>query len=212
MDYEELKANIIGYAENDEPTFVDTIPDFVRQAEKRIYNTVQHPSMKKRHAMVVPAGENIIPVPADYIWTYSVMSTPTGGDDSIYLVNKDHSFIREAYPNPGKQGVPKYYAQTNERELLLGPTPDAGYSLVLEYYGYPESIVDAGTSWLGDHYDMVLLYGSLVEAYTFMKGEVPLLAVYQKRYDDAMSQLKQVGDAKMRQDSYRNGQLRLPVM
>lgn len=210
MDYAQLTASIIAYAENDEATFVAEIPNFIRQAEKRIYNSVQHPSMKKRVVGTTTPNDGVYVLPADHIWTYAILITDDTGKQQ-YLLDKDQSFIREAYPDISKGGVPKYYAHLSEREVLLGPTPDLAYPMVVEYYGYPASIVDAGTSWLGDQYEQVLLYGCMIEAYLFMKGEAPLLVAYQKRYDDAMSQLKQVGDAKLRQDSYRTPQLRTPV-
>ena len=213
MNLTELTSSIIAYTENDEPTFVASIPDFIRQAENRVFNTVQHPSMKRRAAISVPSGDSIVSLPEGHLWTYAATVVLPSGEQ-VYLLPKDPSFIREAYPNPAKRGTPKVYAQYTERELLLGPTTDQVYNVVVEYYGYPTSITESGdgTSWLGDNYEQVLLYGSLIEAYTFMKGENDLLIVYKTRYDEAMSQLKQVGDAKLQYDSYRNGQLRTPVV
>ena len=135
-----------------------------------------------------------------------------------YLLNKDVNYIREAYPNPNDKAIPKYYAifgprSDNDKYLsfILGPTPDADYTVELHYFYYPESIVTAGTTWLGDNFDSALLWGSIVEAYLFLKGEADLIAVYQKRYDDAMVLLKQLGDGKDRTDAYRDGQVRYPV-
>jgi hypothetical protein len=128
-----------------------------------------------------------------------------------YLLNKDVSFIRQSFPNPNEEGLPYCYAYFDENSYILGPTPDANYSVELHYFYYPPSIVTAGTSWLGDNFDSVLLYGALIEAYIFMKGEQDINAEYQKRYNEAMGLLKQLGEGKNRQDMYRSGQIRLPV-
>ena len=135
----------------------------------------------------------------------------SGDGNYEYLLNKDVNFIRQAYPNPNDTGIPAYYAYFDQNSFILGPTPDDDYEVELHYFYYPESIVDAGTSWLGDNFDSALLYGSLLEAYTFMKGEQDVLAEYQKRYDEEMAMLKQLGEGKNRQDMYRSGQVRYPV-
>jgi len=209
MDRNELITNIIAYAENDEQTFVDTIPAFVRQAERRVFNTVQHPAMRTSESMLMSVGVDTVALPSDHLWTYAVAILHEGVQ--YPLLPKDQSFIREAYPAAGRRAMPKVYAHTDDGQMMVGPSPDQAYALRIDYYRYPPSIMDAGTSWLGDNYDQVLLYGSLIEAYTFMKGEVEMLAVYKARYDEAMLQLKQVGDGKLQFDSYRNGQLRMPI-
>mgnify|MGYP000116569431 FL=1 len=139
------------------------------------------------------------------------MAVVDGDGNYEYLLNKDVNFIRAAYPNPNDTGLPYCYAYFDENSYILGPTPDDDYTIELHYFYYPESIVTAGTSWLGDNFDSTLLYGSLLEAYTFMKGEADVIAEYQKRYDEAMAMLKQLGDGKNRQDMYRSGQVRYPV-
>ena len=150
--------------------------------------------------------------------TATVSGTVTFQGNYTYLLNRDVNFIREAYPNPLQRAKPKHYAifgpnSGNENELvfIVGPTPDAAYGMELHYYYYPESIVTAGTSWLGDNFDTVLLYGSLVEAYTYMKGEADMMALYNGKYQEALGLLKNLGDAKQRGDAYQDGQVRLPV-
>jgi len=150
--------------------------------------------------------------------TATVSGTVTFQGDYIYLLNRDVNFIREAYPNPSQRGTPKHYAifgpstsDVNELVFILGPTPDADYRAELHFYYYPESIVTAGTSWLGDNFDTVLLYGSLVEAYTYMKGEADMMALYNGKYQEALALLKNLGDAKQRGDAYQDGQVKLPV-
>jgi hypothetical protein len=144
-----------------------------------------------------------------------------GGGDYTFLLNKDVNFIREAYPNASSTGLPKYYAlfgpttnaglPTNELSFILGPTPDIAYSAELHYFYYPESIITAVTTWLGDNFDSVLLYGALVEAYTYMKGEADIIALYDGKYKEALGLAKRLGDGMERQDAYRSGQVRIPV-
>jgi hypothetical protein len=150
--------------------------------------------------------------------TATVSGTVTFQGDYIYLLNRDVNFIREAYPNPSQRAKPKHYAifgpstsNVNELVFILGPTPDANYQAELHFYYYPESIVTAGTSYLGDNFDSVLLYGSLVEAYTYMKGETDMMALYDTKYKEALGLLKNLGDAKQRGDAYQDGQVKLPV-
>lgn len=150
--------------------------------------------------------------------TGTVSGTVTFQGDYLYLLNRDVNYLREAYPNPSYRGTPKYYAifgpsSTNVDELtfILAPTPDANYNAELHFYYYPESIVTAGTSWLGDNFDSVLLYGSLVEAYTYMKGDTDLMALYDGKFKEALSLLKNLGDGKQRGDAYQDGQVKIPV-
>ena len=149
-------------------------------------------------------------VPNDWLATFS-LAVIDGDGNYEYLLNKDVNFIRQSYPNPNDTGIPAYYAYFDQNSFILGPTPDDDYEVELHYFYYPQSIVTAGTSWLGDNFDSVLLYGSLLEAYTYMKGEQDVIAGYQKRYDEAMAMLKQLGEGKNRQDMYRSGQVRYPV-
>ena len=310
MNYTELSAAIQEYTQNYETDFVANIPVFIEQAELRIYNTVQFPSLRKNVTGFTTLGNKYLSCPLDFLAPYSM--AVISGDEYTYLLNKDVNFIREAYPSTAAayRGLPKYYALfgpattntnpaviTNELTFLLGPTPDAMYDVELHYYYYPESIVQSpvltvgtitggsgytngtyfnvaltggsgssaaatvtvsggavtavtltrggslytvgntlsaasstiggagsgfsvpvatvgnstGTSWLGDNFDTVLLYGALMEAYTFMKGEPDILANYTQRYMEALGQAKRLGDGMERGDAYRDGQIKLPV-
>ncbi len=209
MNYAELSAAIRAYTENEETSFVANIPVFVRNAEQRIYNSVQLPALRKTVTLQTLGGGETLTMPADFLNVYSL--AVNDGTDLNYLLNKDVSFIHSAYPANLTTGFPAYYAIYDTNKVLFGPTPDAGYDVVLNYAAYPESIVTAGTTWLGDKFESVLLYGSLIEAYTFMKGEDDIIKLYLARYGEAMSLLKQLGDGKLRQDTYRSGQFRMPV-
>jgi hypothetical protein len=201
----------------------DQIDRFIQQAEQRIYNSVQFPSLRKNMTGTITINNKYLSCPDDFLAPYSLAIYPYGGGDYTYLLNKDVNFMREAYPSPTSTGTPKYYALfgptisgstiTNELSFILGPTPDAAYSAELHYYYYPESIttVSSGQTWLGDNFDSVLLYGALVEAYTFMKGEQDLIALYDGKYKEALALAKRLGDGMERQDAYRNGQYRQAV-
>jgi hypothetical protein len=217
MNYAALSANIQAYTENTEANFIAEIPVFVQQAEQRIYNTVQFPSIRKNVTGVMSINNKYLACPADFLAVYSMAVIDTDGTYE-YLLNKDVNYIRQAYPLPTDTDIPKYYAlfgpqSTNAAELsfILGPTPDANYNVELHYYYYPESIVTAGTTWLGDNFDSVLLYGSLVEAYTYMKGEQDIMAFYNAKYQEALGLAKRLGDGMERQDAYRSGQYRQKV-
>jgi hypothetical protein len=223
MNYAELSAAIQNYAENTEANFVAEIPVFVQQAEQRIYNSVQFPSIRKNVMGFTTMGNKYLSAPSDFLASYSLAVVDDLGNYE-YLLNKDVNFIRQAYPSPNDQAIPKYYALfgpttvnntdptiTNELSFILGPTPDAEYEVELHYYYYPESIVTAGTSWLGDNFDTVLLYGSLLEAYTYMKGEQDMMSLYNQKYMEALALAKRLGDGMERQDAYRSGQYRQPV-
>lgn len=227
MNYAQLTAAIEDYTEN---TFTATeLATFVQNAEQRIYNTVQFPALRKNVIGGLTAGNKYLAAPSDFLSVFSLAVISNTGDYN-YLLDKDVNFIRESYPNNSTAtGMPQYYAifgpattsvppitPTTELSLILGPTPDSNYSVELHYFYYPVSMTDtvnnpSGTSWLGDNFDSVLLYGSLLEAYVFMKGEPDLMAKYQQRYDEALALAKQLGDGKNRQDAYRNGQVRYPV-
>jgi hypothetical protein len=221
MTYTELVAAIEAYAENyDTATggFVDNIPVFVREAEQRIYNSVQLPSLRKNVIGTLGTGNKYLAAPLDYLATYSIaLISPTDGSYT-YLLNKDVNFIREAYPTPTDTGAPAYYALfgpntsvANELSFILGPTPDAAYNVELHYFYYPESIVTSGSTWLGDNFDSALLYGSLLEAGTYMKTDADTMGVYKDRYTEALALLKRLGDGLERQDAYRSGQVRIKV-
>jgi hypothetical protein len=215
MNYTELCANIQDITEN---TFTaDQLAMFTQQAEQKIYNTVQIANLRKNVTGVTSTSNKYLSCPLDFLSVYSIAIYPTGGEYS-YLLNKDVNFIREAYPTPTSTGLPKYYAifgplssNVDELSLILGPTPDAVYNIELHYFYYPESIVTASTSWLGDNFDSALLNGALVEAIRFMKGEQDIIANYEKMFLLSVQLLKQLGDGKQRQDAYRSGQYRQPV-
>jgi len=227
MNYTQLSDAIQAYTENTEANFIAEIPVFVQQAEQRIYNSVQFPSLRKNVQGSMAANNKYLQAPDDYLATYSlaVVTDVTGGDINTgtyeYLLNKDVNFIRQAYPTPDDTGVPRYYALfgpavsggtiSTELTFLIGPTPDQNYRTELHYYYYPQSIVTAGTSWLGDNFDSVLLYGSLVEAYTYMKGETDMMQLYNTKFMEALALAKRLGDGMERQDAYRSGQFRQKV-
>ena len=222
MNYTQLVAAIEAYAENyDTGTggFVENIPVFVKQAEQRIYNTVQIPSLRKNVTGSLNIGNKYLSAPSDYLATYSlalIENAGTATETYTYLLNKDVNFIREAYPTPADTGAPYYYALfgpqytfPNELSFIVGPTPDADYTVELHYFYYPESIVTAGTTWLGDNFDTVLLYGSLLEAAAYMKSDNDTITYYKDRYTEALSLLKRLGDGLERGDAYRDGQNKL---
>lgn len=218
MNYSELVAAIEAYTENYEDSFVANIPVFVKQAEQRVYNTVQFPSLRKNATSAMTLGNQYLPAPTDFLSVYSLAYVDPVTNAYEFLLNKDVNFIRQAYTNPSTTGVPKYYAifgprsdAPTELTFLIGPTPDKAYQVELHYYFYPQSIVDASTSWLGDNFDSVLLYGTLVEAYTFMKGEPDIIQLYDTKYKEALAMAKRLGDGLDRQDAYRSGQARVPV-
>ena len=217
MNYTELKAAVIAYTENQDPAFEAEIPVFVRQAEQRIYNSVQLANLRKNVIGTTTASNKYVGAPNDFLSAYSFAVIKADGSYE-YLLNKDVNFIRQAYPNPTSIGLPKYYAlfgpqsnDPNEMSFILGPTPDAAYTVELHYYYYPESIVTAGTSWLGDNFDSALFNGTLVEAIRYMKGEPDLVKLYEDNYVQSIALLKNLGDGKQRMDAYRDGQVRVKV-
>ena len=227
MNYTELVAAIQSYTENQFPTTyladgsgvnsTTQINTFIKQAEQRIYNSIQFPSLRKNVTGTTTSGNKYLSCPSDFLSVYS-LAVIDGTGAYEYLLNKDVNFIRQSYPSPTATGKPRYYAlfgsvtgNLTNLTFIVGPTPDSNYSAELHYFYYPASIVTNGTSWLGDNFDSVLLYGSLLEAYTFMKGEADVIAGYQKRYDEALAMLKELGEGKNRQDMYRTPQVRYPV-
>ena len=238
MTYNELFIAVKNYLQNDFPanTWTDVagtgvttsdgteqIDLFIQQAEERIYNTVQIPPLRKNVTGLTTNGNKYLSCPSDFMSVFS-MAVIDGDGNYEYLLNKDVNYIRAAYPNPASTGLPQYYALfgptvvtnvvTDELSFILGPTPDAAYNVELHYYAYPESITVAadGRTWLSDNYSPVLLYGTLVEAYTFLKGEVDLIAQYDKKYQEALGQLNRLGTGLERGDAYRDGQARIKVM
>ena len=222
MDYTALSNAIQAYTENTEADFVANIPVFVTQAEQRIYNSVQFPSIRKNVTGVTTVNNKYLQCPLDFLAVYSMAVIDANGEYE-YLLNKDVNFIRQAYPQPTDTAIPRYYALfgpavsgstiSDELTFILGPTPDSSYSVELHYYYYPESITVAadGRTWLGDNFDSVLLYGSLVEAYTYMKGEADMMQLYNGKFMEALALAKRLGDGMERQDAYRSGQFRQRV-
>ena len=232
MNYATLFSTIQGYLENDFPSFTGAdssgsgtatltakqqIDTFITQAEQRIFNSVQFPYFRKNQTGVTTGGNRYLATPpglnnnGDFLAVYELAVINPTTSEYEYLLNKDVSYIRAAYANPSTQGIPKYYALFDENTLILGPTPAAAYTVELHYFYYPESITTANTTWLGNNFDSVLLYGSLVEGYTYMKGEADVIANYAKRYEEAMILAKRLGDGMDRRDAYRSGQVRMSV-
>ena len=227
MNYTTLYNTIQSYTENQFPdvylasgstvSATTQINTFITQAEQRIYNSVQFPSIRKNVTGTTTSGNKYLACPDDFLAVYSIAVIDATGSYE-YLLNKDVNFIRQAYPIPTDTATPKYYAlfgpqssANTELTFILGPTPDSAYTMELHYYYYPESITTAGTTWLGDNFDTVLLYGSLVEAYTFMKGETDIITGYDIKYKEALALAKRLGDGMERQDAYRSGQFRQAV-
>jgi len=235
MTYNELFIAVKNYLQNDFPTNTWTnvagtgtttsdgteqINLFIKQAEERIYNTVQIPALRKNVTGLTTNGNKYLSCPGDFLSVFSMAVIDATGNYE-YLLNKDANFIRAAYPNPTESGIPRYYALfgptvvtsviTDELSFILGPTPDAGYTVELHYYYYPESITVAadGRTWLGDNYSPVLLYGAMLEAYIFLKGEVDMMTAYKLKYDEALAQLNRLGSGLERGDAYRDGQYRI---
>jgi hypothetical protein len=212
VNYSQLVTAIQEYTETTESSFVSNIPNFVQLAEERVYNSVQIPAIRKNSTGNLTINIKYLQLPTDWLATFSlaVIDPDTGAQS--FLLNKDVNYIREAYPTPSDTGTPQHYAQFDQNTLILGPTPDYGYDVELHYYYYPESIVTAGTSWLGDNFETVLLYGALREAVIYQKGEADMVGNYENKYQESLALLKQLGDGKDRRDAYRSGQVRVPVV
>jgi hypothetical protein len=215
MNYAELVVAVSDYCENSFPT-VD-MNTFIRQCEQRVYNTAQPANLRKNMTGVLSSGNKYLSAPGDFLSTYSLAVVDAAGDYK-YLLNKDVNFVREAYPSSSATGLPKHYAifgpstsDSTELSFILGPTPNSNYVVELHFYYYPESIVTAGTTWLGDNFDSVLLYGTICEAYTYMKGEADMVKLAQDRYVQAIALYKNLADGKQRMDAYRDGQVRVAV-
>ncbi len=241
MTYTELFTDVKNYLQNDFPTNVwadvsgsgvitstgtEQINTFITQAEERIYNSVQIPALRKNVTGAVTTGNKYLSCPSDFLSVFSIAVIENAGtatENYTFLLNKDVNFIRAAYPSSQDQGLPEYYALfgptvtsniiTDELSFILGPTPDDAYDVELHYYYYPESITTAadGRTWLGDNYSPVLLYGTMLEAYVFLKGETDMMAVYKAKYDEAMGQLNRLGTGLERGDAYRDGQAKIKV-
>lgn len=218
MDYTTLVATIKSYTEDTFPetpstgglTSTQQIDTFIKQAERRAYNSAQALVTRKQTTGTCVSGTSTIATPADWMTPFSVSVVSTG-TTRIFLIPKEASFIYEAFPDPTYTNIPGFYAMQDHDTILLGPTPASNYTVHFDYYYYPESIVTASTTWLGNNFEDVLLYGALLEAAAFMKSEEDTVALYQKRYDEALAMLKQYAEGKHRQDSYRTAPTRYPV-
>ncbi len=225
MNYSTLLETIKGFCENDFPdtSFTDSVGNsvsltsteqvntFIDQAEQKVFNSVQILNLRKNVTGSLTASNQYLKTPSDWLSNFSlaVIDSTTGAYS--YLLNKDVNFIRESFPSPTATGTPTHYAVFDDDTYILGPTPDLSYAMELHYFYYPQSIVTAGTSWLGDNFDSVLLYGALIEAHIFMKGEADVYQNYTARYNEAMTLLKQLSEGKNRQDMYRTQQARYEV-
>jgi len=208
VNYTELKTNIADICEQ---TFTDDELDlFTEQAEQKIYSSVQIPALRKNQTGTLTLDNEYLTMPSDMLFVYSLAIV--NGSDYVYLLNKDVNFMREAYPNPATTGAPVHYALFDQTSLIVGPTPDANYSSEIHFGYYPESIVTAGTTWLGTEFDSALLNGALMEAIRFQKGEADMFTMYEKFYIQSMVLLKNLGEGKLREDTYRSGQVRREVV
>ena len=208
MNYTELKTNIADICEQ---TFTnDELALFTEQAEQKIYSSVQIPALRKNQTGSLTLGNEYLTMPSDMLFVYSLAIV--NSNDYVYLLNKDVNFMREAYPNPATTGAPVHYALFDQTSLIVGPTPDDNYSSEIHFGYYPESIVTAGTTWLGTEFDSALLNGALMEAIRFQKGEAEMFTMYEKFYIQSMVLLKNLGEGKLREDTYRSGQVRREVV
>jgi hypothetical protein len=208
MNYTELKTNIQDICET---TFTDDqLAMFTEQAEQIIYNSVQIPALRRNATSNFTVGNQYLALPSDFLYAYSLAAVDGSGDYQ-YLLNKDVNFIREAYPASSGTGLPQHYAFFDDDFFIVGPTPDSTYTVELHYGYYPESIVTAGTTWLGEEFDSALLNAALVQAARFMKAEPDIVQNYDKMFALSLTLLKQLGDGKLREDAYRSGQYRMPV-
>ena len=208
MNYTEITNAIKEYTDNTETTFVNNIPNFVRQTEERIYRSILIPELRKNVTTSLTTSNRFLAKPTDFLAVFSI-AVVDGSSNYSFLLPKDVNFIREAYPATGTTGLPVYYSQFDGDNFLLAPTPDSTYTVQLHYYYDPPSIVTSSTSWLGDNAESALLYGSLLEAYSFMKGEPDIVGFCKTRYEEALASLQQLADGRNKRDSYRNGEPRI---
>jgi hypothetical protein len=205
VNYTELKTNVNDICEQ---TFTDDqLAMFTKQAEQKIYTTVSLPALRKNQTGSLTNGNKYLTVPSGFLYAYSL--AVISGSDYIYLLDKDVNFMREAYPNPATTGVPVHYAIFDETSFIVGPTPNANFDAEIHFAYYPESIVTANTTWLGTEFDSALLNGTLVEAIRFQKGEPDVVALYDNMYAQSLALLKNLGDGKLREDTYRGGQVKV---
>ena len=210
MTYSELKSLIQDYLQNTEATFVADLPTIIKQAETRILKTVKLPVFRKNVTGNLTSGNQYLATPTDFLDNFSLSITNSSSQE--FLLFKDVNFVRDAYPNASTTGVPKHYALFDNTSFIVGPTPGSGYTVELHYFYQPDSLTagsDSGTTWLSTNAENALLYGCLVEAYTYMKGEPDLMATYEKRYDQALARLKTLGEGDNKVDSYRDDSQRI---
>jgi len=207
-----LKSAIQDYTQNTESTFVSNLPTLIVQAENRIIKSLELPNFRKNVTGTLTASNPYLSAPSDYLYPFS-LAVLDGSNNYEYLLNKDVSFIRQAYPSASTTGTPKFYAQFDDDTFIVAPTPSTGFTVELHYFYKPESITVAssGTTWLGTNATEALLYGSLVEAYTFMKGEPDILANYENRFKEALGKLTLESDGYNRKDAFRDGQRKVNV-
>lgn len=211
LTYAQLVQAVQDYTENTESSFVATIPTFVSLAEERIYNSVQINLLRKNQIGSMTAGNKYLTLPTDWLATYSIAVIDPVTNSQTFMLGKDMEFMRESFPDPDVTGTPGYYAQFDINTLILGPAPDLSYQVELHYYYYPQSIVTAGTSWLGNNFSNLLLYATLREAYLYMKGEQDLIAYYESKYEEGLKLLKNLGEGLNRRDAYRGGLPTAPI-
>jgi len=210
MTYSELKSLIQNYLQNTETQFVSDLPSIIKQAEERILKTIQLPVFRKNVSGTLTSGNEYLSTPTDFLDNFSLSFTSSGSQ--TFLLFKDVNFIREAYPNSSTTGTPKHYALFDDGTFIIGPTPDSSYAVELHYFYRPASITageDSGTTWLSDNAENALLYGSLLEAYIYMKGEPDLISVYQQRFLQALDRLKNLGEGDNTVDNYRDDVVRV---
>ena len=200
-----LKTAIQDYTDNAETTFVTNLPNFIKAAEDRIFESVDLEYFRKNVTSAMTASDQFLSVPEDLLAVFSLQITTSGSES--FLLQKDVNYLREYTPNASTTGVPKYYAVFSVEHFLIAPTPNAAYTVELHYYHRPTSLVDSGsdTTWISANAPNVLLYGALFEAYTFMKGEQDIIAIYEKRFMDGLARLKDLGEARENYDAYRTG-------
>ena len=204
--YTQLKTAIKDYTENEESTFVTNLPTFIKNAEQRIFKLVDLELFRKNATSTLSQNDQYISVPTDYLASFSLSITNSSSKE--FLLQKDVNFIQEYNPNPATTGVPRYYAFFDIDNFIVSPTPDSNYAVELHYYYRPASLTagaDSGTTWLSEHAPNAMLYGSLVEAYTFMKGEQDMLTMYEKQFTEALSRIKDLAEARENSDAYRRG-------
>jgi len=204
--YAQLKTAIQDYTENTETSFVTNLPTFIENSENRIFKLVDLEVFRKNATSTLSQNDPFLSVPTDYLASFSLSITNSSLKE--FLLQKDVNFLQEFHPNSSTTGTPRYYAFFDIDNFIIAPTPDSNYAVELHYYYRPASLTagaDSGTTWLSENASNALLYGSLVEAYTYMKGEQDLMNVYEKQFQEALSRIKDLAEARENSDAYRRG-------